>query len=222
MDEITDKEKLLKNIRNALIDKVENPFHDLDLDSSVYPPIEESPDIYFVRRFIEVGGKFVYCANELELSENLSDLLVNENLFPVFTPDERIRYLLLQNGIDVIHNEDDFYEMKTGITSCEYLVARTGSIVFSSRLSSGRRMITVPEVHIVIAHTSQIVVEIKEALANIRLKYQKQLPSFITFVTGPSRTSDIEKTLVIGAHWPAKLYLFLIEEEIKPIFENLL
>lgn len=107
MDEITDKEKLLKNIRNALIDKVENPFHDLDLDSSVYPPIEESPDIYFVRRFIEVGGKFVYCANELELSENLSDLLVNENLFPVFTPDERIRYPLLQNGIDVIHNEED-------------------------------------------------------------------------------------------------------------------
>ena len=102
MDEITDKEKLLKNIRNALIDKVENPFHDLDLDSSVYPPIEESPDIYFVRRFIEVGGKFVYCANELELSENLSDLLVNENLFPVFTPDERIRYLLLQNGIDLL------------------------------------------------------------------------------------------------------------------------
>lgn len=80
-------------------------------------------------------------------------------------------------------------------------------------------MITVPEVHIVIAHnTSQIVVEIKEALANIRLKYQKQLPSFITFVTGPSRTSDIE-TLVMGAQGLLN-YLFLIEEEIKPIFEN--
>lgn len=214
MDESTPKEKLLKIIRNALISKRDNPFHDLDLDSPIYPSLDETPDIYFVRQFIEIGGKFVYCANYNEMIFNLTSLLVNENLFPVYTPEEEIRYLLMQNGIDIIHNKDDFYEMKTGITFCEYLIARTGSIVFSSRQNSGRRMLTVPETHIVIAYMSQIVVEIKEALEKMRLKYEGKFPSFISFVTGPSRTADIEKTLIMGAHGPAQLYLFLIEEEV--------
>jgi L-lactate dehydrogenase complex protein LldG len=212
MDETTNKEKLLKSIRNALLTRLDNPFQDIDLDSPVYPAIEESADIRFAMEFIRVGGKFVYCANEEELERSLASVLVSENLMPAYTPDEKIRYVLAQQGIDLLRDAGEPFEIKTTITQCEFLIARTGSILMSSRLLSGRRLHAVPDVHIVVAGTSQIVTELKEALSGIRDKYAPGFPSQITVVTGPSRTADIEKTLVMGAHGPLALYLFLVED----------
>ena len=51
----------------------------------------------------------------------------------------------------------------------------------------------------------------QDALQGAREKYGEQLPSLITFATGPSRTADIEKTLVVGVHGPKEVYLFLVE-----------
>jgi L-lactate dehydrogenase complex protein LldG len=65
----------------------------------------------------------------------------------------------------------------------------------------------------VIANTSQIVPDIKDALTGMKERYGKNLPSLVSVITGPSRTADIEKTLVMGAHGPKELYLFLIDNE---------
>ena len=65
-------------------------------------------------------------------------------------------------------------------------------------------------VHICIAYTKQLVYDIKDALLNIHQKYI-QPPSLISLATGPSRTADIEKTLVIGVHGPKEVFCFLIE-----------
>ena len=82
----------------------------------------------------------------------------------------------------------------------------------SSKQPSGRRLNVFPESHIVIAYSSQLVPDIKDALKKMQEKYHNNLPSLITVITGPSRTADIEKTLVMGAHGPKQLYLFLIDE----------
>jgi L-lactate dehydrogenase complex protein LldG len=82
----------------------------------------------------------------------------------------------------------------------------------SSAQLSGRRMVVFPEVHLVVAYASQLVPDLKEALVKIRKKYDPRLPSMITLITGPSRTADIEKTLVMGAHGPKELYVFFIED----------
>jgi L-lactate dehydrogenase complex protein LldG len=97
------------------------------------------------------------------------------------------------------------------ITSCEALVARTGSIVLSSNQTKGRTTSVYAPVHICIAFTNQLVYDIKDALQMMRNKYGEHLPSLITFATGPSRTADIEKTLVVGVHGPKEVYLFLVE-----------
>jgi len=55
-----------------------------------------------------------------------------------------------------------------------------------------------------------LVNDIKDALLNIKNNYSK-LPSLITFATGPSRTADIEKTLVVGVHGPKEVFCFLVE-----------
>jgi L-lactate dehydrogenase complex protein LldG len=67
-------------------------------------------------------------------------------------------------------------------------------------------------VHICIAYTSQLVYDIKDALLKAREKYSGNLPSLITFATGPSRTADIEKTLVVGIHGPKEVYVFLVDQ----------
>jgi L-lactate dehydrogenase complex protein LldG len=97
------------------------------------------------------------------------------------------------------------------VTGCEALVARTGGIVLSTGQASGRTTSVYAPVHICIAYTSQLVPDIKDALAVVKSKY-KNLPSLITFATGPSRTADIEKTLVVGVHGPKEVFCFLVED----------
>ncbi len=81
----------------------------------------------------------------------------------------------------------------------------------SSAQQSGRTTSVYAPVHICIAYTSQLVYDVKDALTLAKNKYAK-LPSLITFATGPSRTADIEKTLVVGVHGPKEVYCFLIDK----------
>jgi L-lactate dehydrogenase complex protein LldG len=102
-------------------------------------------------------------------------------------------------------------EIKSGVSGCEYLVARFGSVLVSSALPGGRRIFPFPEIHIVIAHENQLVLEIEEALDGVQKKYGDNFPSQITNITGPSRTADIEKTLILGAHGPKQTHRVCIE-----------
>ena len=76
---------------------------------------------------------------------------------------------------------------------------------------SGRAASVYAPIHVCIAFTSQLVYDIKDALQLLKEKYNNKLPSLITFATGPSRTADIEKTLVVGVHGPKEVYCFLVD-----------
>ena len=102
--------------------------------------------------------------------------------------------------------------MQAGITGCEFLIARTGSVIVSSSSESGRQMNVFPPVHIILAHVSQLIDFPEEAFSEIQNKYAEGLPSTISTITGPSRTADIEKTLVLGAHGPKEFLVFLCKE----------
>ncbi|HRN49208.1 MAG TPA: LUD domain-containing protein [Niabella sp.] len=83
----------------------------------------------------------------------------------------------------------------------------------SAAQASGRNTSVYAPVHICIAFTNQLVYDIKNAIEGMKEKYKTNIPSLITFATGPSRTADIEKTLVVGVHGPKEVYVFLVEEE---------
>ena len=93
------------------------------------------------------------------------------------------------------------------------MIARTGSIVLSTAQQSGRTVSVYAPVHICIAYTSQIVYDVKDGLQLLKEKYAGNIPSLISFATGPSRTADIEKTLVTGVHGPKEVYCFLVETQ---------
>ena len=71
-------------------------------------------------------------------------------------------------------------------------------------------MFVYPPVHIVIARKNQLVGYLEEAYSGIHEKYNDNFPSQIALITGPSRTADIEKTLVLGAHGPRELRVFIV------------
>jgi L-lactate dehydrogenase complex protein LldG len=96
------------------------------------------------------------------------------------------------------------------ITGCEYLVARTGSVYISSKQHLGRTATVFYPVHIIVAYAGQVVPDIGDGLNLLKKKYGNALPSMINLNTGPSRTADIEKTLVVGVHGPGEVFCFLV------------
>ena len=85
------------------------------------------------------------------------------------------------------------------------LVAQTGSVLVTSRSAGGRALSVLPPHHVVLARREQLVADLPAAFALLKRKYAESYPSMISFITGPSRTGDIERILVLGAHGPKKL-----------------
>jgi L-lactate dehydrogenase complex protein LldG len=97
-----------------------------------------------------------------------------------------------------------------GLTECESLVAQTGSVCVTARSSGGRALSVLPPHHIVLAQKAQVVSDLSGAYELLAQKYQSGCPSFVSFITGPSRTGDIERILVLGAHGPKRLTVLLV------------
>jgi L-lactate dehydrogenase complex protein LldG len=120
-----------------------------------------------------------------------------------------LQYLLTQAGVPFDSDEESIQNLNVGITSCEFLIARLGGIMVSSKNS--RRLNVYPETHVVIAYVGQLVNDLKDAFEAVQKKYSGKLPSMLSVIAGPSRTADIEKTLVMGAHGPRELFVILVE-----------
>jgi L-lactate dehydrogenase complex protein LldG len=103
-------------------------------------------------------------------------------------------------------------EADLGVTSCVCLVARTGSIVVAARTVEERALSALPPVHLVVARRSQIVLDLEAAIGVLRQAHGEKFPSLISVISGPSRTADIEKVLVMGAHGPKRLALHFVNE----------
>jgi L-lactate dehydrogenase complex protein LldG len=216
MQESTSREKVLKKIRKALIHKTNQPFPAIDLESPVYKNSGESLEEQFAKAFTKIGGQFVFCENELDFLENMVVLSEQKGWKNFFCWEKKLTDLMDECAFPYQQKENaDFDEGMVGITLCEALIARLGSIMVSSKQASGRRLAAISTSHIVVAFTSQLVAELKEGLQLIRMKYNDRLPSQIATITGPSRTADIEKTLVTGAHGPKEIFVFLVDDSSK-------
>ena len=102
-------------------------------------------------------------------------------------------------------------ECDLGVTSCDCLVAQTGSVIVSTISAGGRALSVLPPTHLVITRREQIVPDLATAMALLRKRYNKHWPSSLSVITGPSRTADIEKILVMGAHGPKRLVLYFVD-----------
>jgi L-lactate dehydrogenase complex protein LldG len=212
MQDTTSREKILKKIRKALLNKSTKELGDVNSEADVFFNTEEPLEIKFAQNFTGASGKFIFCENEQELIENIQFIANDSKLKNIFCVEPKIKEWLQLANLAFNDSEKDFLQADIGITFCECLAARTGSIIISSKQVSGRRLPFFANTHIVIAFTSQIVNTIKEGLNFVRNNYNNQLPSMITTITGPSQTADIEKTLIQGAHGPKDVFVFLLDD----------
>lgn len=205
--------EILGRIRNGLAaGAVPKPFPqvaDVALNS-VFAPSELSVEEQFVTEFTKLGGVFVFCEDADDLAQNITALATQRDWKKVMCTEPHLALLLDENGLTVTAPETHVESAEVCITGCEALVARTGSILISSAQLLGRTATVYYPVHIIVAAVSQILPDIEDGL-NLLVKRGEKMPSMIHLNTGPSRTADIEKTLVVGVHGPGEVILMLVD-----------
>ena len=207
------RDNILAGVKSALSRLPEQFPQKPDLVSSLYVKEKgKDPVLVFAENFVARKSVFLYSESMEEFHQQITEYIAKRRFQNVHIWESELADELKNCHINFSVNDRNFHDVDCGITLCECLIERTGSILVSSRQSAGRRLSIYPPVHIVVASVSQIVPDIKDGLGFIRKKYGNKLPSMISMVTGASRTADIEKTLVMGAHGPRELVLFLIDD----------
>ncbi|MFN9710330.1 MAG: lactate utilization protein C [Bacteroidota bacterium] len=205
------KEIILKKIRRALTHKVPLPFPGTEGNNSVFNPPYDDLAVQFAEAFTALEGKFIFCDSEKAAVDQLMGIAAGFQWNKLFCKEPHLIHLIHQSfpGFSFYN---DLSGCDVSVTGCELLVSRTGSVVLSAAQEHGRTSSVYAPVHSCIAYTRQLVHDLKDALAYLKNKYGSQLPSSISFATGPSRTADIEKTLVVGVHGPGQVYVILVDE----------
>lgn len=202
------KEIILKRIRQALSHPAPLPFPGSEGNKDIFPQATEELDIMFAQEFTRLLGKFAFCTSQEDLINQINQLVIQRKWNKIYCIEPKLNQIL-----NLRFPEFQLIDADVSITSCENLIARTGSIVLSAASSSGRATSVYSPIHICIAYSDQLVYDIKDGLQLIKEKYGADLPSLITFATGPSRTADIEKTLVVGVHGPKEVFVFLVDRD---------
>ncbi len=203
----TARERILGRITSALQKKSEAFTYE---PLQIFAPI---PDLW--QRFeLECKNNYTECIFTRGIEETQTRLLeVLASLDPgvVFAEDMpfvRDRLRLAPRDLAWSSAAPAPEESKATITRAKALIAATGSILVTSACG-GRRGSIVAPVHIVLAHKSQLLPDIESALELAQKTRLPEKESFIGIITGCSRTADIEKLLVIGAHGPKRLVVIV-------------
>ena len=213
-EDITFKEQILAKVRNALIEKPEAMFKDIDQRTETWVPIseEDGTAVTFAQNFKDLGGIFIYLEDENEFAECIRQLAPENGWEPLWCTSPVMQALLTRHGIAYTESSEREPKQKlVSLVDCECLVAQTGSILLSDALSGTRQAYALPDILLVFATTDQIAGGVKEAFRYVRKRHGNKTPSQLTFVTGPSRTTDIEQTLVIGANGIRQVAVFLVD-----------
>jgi L-lactate dehydrogenase complex protein LldG len=229
---MSDREKILTRIREALrtpaphigshgaaaLDQAEDASAIASQNFSSWLPMV-GPDFkdraaLFAKNAADLKAEFFLLEREEELPEKFQQLAQENGWKKVATHAGKLNDLALRgNALDVLKTDpgyqaQDMEKCDAGLTECEALVAQTGSVLISSRSSGGRALSVLPPHHVVVVRADQMLGDLPQAFAMLEKKYAGNYPSFISFITGPSRTGDIERILVLGAHGPKRLTIF--------------
>lgn len=221
---MNDRETILASIQEALkkpsvkqdIYKAEDNIS--ELIKQVMPPVGESFDerlALFRKNAQELKAEFYAVNSTDEVVQTILKIKDAEQWKSVAThPNELTESICNRIGLPILkltagYDITEFEKCSASITVCDCLVAQTGSVVVSSASTGGRAISVLPPHHIVIAKKEQLAPTMSDAIALVRKKYNGNFPSMVSFITGPSRTGDIERILVLGAHGPKRLTIFL-------------
>jgi L-lactate dehydrogenase complex protein LldG len=207
------KNNILARLKAAQEKRGEIEVKSPDFTSPIYLPLNESLRQEFKTNLENIGGQVIFCRSKSDIAGQVKSICEEKNQNHLFCTDPILRHIL-GDTVEIVSDESLFTKLNIGLTGCEFLVAHLGSVMISSAQISGRRLNVFPETHIVVSHESQLTDYLEGAIEKLQIKYKNKLPSLISNITGPSRTADIEKTLVMGMHGPKSLIVIISEEPI--------
>jgi len=218
---MSERENILARIQEALTLKAHAHYGD-DLPTvvehrAVMPPVgatTEEQFALFAKNAADLKATFKLVKDEAELAAELKLLSATEGWRHAATHNGPLAQAQTKAlGLPTIvtngsHHKQELEQCDVGISECDALIAQTGTVLVTSRSTGGRALSCLPPHHVVIARREQLVPDLPAAMALVKQKYAGNFPSMISFITGPSRTGDIERILVLGAHGPKKLTIF--------------
>lgn len=228
---MTEREKIFARIREALSVKAPVPGrHDVVHHPAPtaapsaqarqwLPPVGESFEDQMSRFKInaaDLKATFYLCNSREELSKLLLELRNVEGWKKISSHSGELTDAACKTlGLPVCKTDQKFdvnevESSDAGITECDALIAQTGSVLVTNRSAGGRALSVLPPHHVVLARKEQLLRDLPAAFELLKKKYSANYPSMISFITGPSRTGDIERILVLGAHGPKKLTIFCV------------
>jgi L-lactate dehydrogenase complex protein LldF len=190
-----------QNVREINTDQIQSPAS-LDDPAPVMTLVEK-----FVQEFEAVGGR-LHRVSEKELPGAVASLLKEDHIDPIQCAAglAQMEAFLQESGISTVHEADP--QLRAGITAALVGIADTGSLLLVAGERGALTASLLPEIHIVVLRSSQLVPSLADALA----KEQVRSASAAVIITGPSRTGDIEMALTIGVHGPREIHVFLVDD----------
>jgi L-lactate dehydrogenase complex protein LldG len=186
-----------------------------DLTAAVFDEIPKAVLIENFRNNLEfVGGKFSHVFDETEAAEVLLSIIEEKTARKIAVSDSPLVKKIvgyLRISAEFIENApaEVLFASDLGVTGAQWAIAETGTLVLESESERHRLTSLVPPIHVCVLEAQNI----RQTLGEILAILQARLSRTITFITGASRTSDIELTLAIGVHGPAELHVILIDRQ---------
>jgi L-lactate dehydrogenase complex protein LldG len=169
----------------------------------------------FRENLVSVGGHCVVVGNELAAARAIQEIVAKTGARRIAISDSHVVQNLcssISGDVEVLKNaaSADLFRCNLGITSAQYAIAETGTLALESERERNRLASLVPPIHICILDARDIHARMIDVLNIVQTSSSKTLSRAITFITGPSRTSDIELTLAIGVHGPRELHVIVM------------
>ena len=209
------RQAILSSIRSHLAASVPEENHENPPQNPLVlskTPSDISLVDLFKERLEAVNGQAIIVNNDTDIANALTRIITNlkaQRLAISDNPEvERMLHLtdLEIEELGVAPNSSDIFSFDVGVTTVQAAIAETGTLVLDSTQERHRLVSLVPPVHIAIVDASKIYETLGEALAFL---HKNEISPAVTFITGPSRTADIELTLTVGVHGPQELYVII-------------
>jgi len=210
------RQAILGSIRSRLAASVrfyENPVHpENPLILSKKTSATSLVDL-FKHNLESVGARCRVASSDTDITDALSRIITDRKGERIaISDDPEVKRLLYQTDLEIEElgiapNASDIFRFDVGITTAQAAIAETGTLVLDSAHERNRLVSLVPPVHIAIVSASKICETVGDALTLLRK--ENEISPAVTFITGPSRTADIELTLTVGVHGPQELHVIV-------------
>ena len=215
------RETILESVRSHLATSAPYDQQEVLLDHenlvvNLVNPVKLTSDItpaeLFKQSLEAVDGHCLIVHGDDGIVQALNQIVSGQHLAISDNPEvERLLQLtdLEIEELGIAPDAHDIFRFDVGISTVQAAIAETGTLVLDSTRERHRMLSLVPPIHVAIVRASQIYRTLAEVLTIIQK--DKEISPAVTFITGPSRTADIELTLAIGVHGPQQLYVIVDE-----------